>query len=79
MDRSFLLGTSDERKRSVVDSLNAEFHFHLKNGQSINSAYEAMVKKNPYKVLAKYSYDWEEKPLEDATEAPEMTDVRYIL
>lgn len=71
-------GTSDERKRSVVGDLNAEFHLHLETNKSIPSAYEAMVNKSPYKVLANFSYDWAEQPLgEDILDsAPHMTDVR---
>lgn len=70
-----MTGTSSERKQSVISKLNAEFHSYLERNLSIRSAYEAMVNRNPYKVLANYSYDWDEQPLGNDTENVQMTDV----
>lgn len=58
--------------------MNADFHKHLEQGVSIFSAYQWMVNNNPYKVLANFSYDWDELALNSAPcseNAPEMTDV----
>ena len=60
----------------VISKLNAEFQSYLQKNVSINSAYESIVNSNPYKVLANFSYDWDEHPLNGTSEAnPEMTDV----
>lgn len=71
------IGTSEERKKSLVTKLNLEFHSYIDEGHTITSAYEVMVNKNPYKVLANFSYDYEETPLNQNLDnhRPDMTDV----
>lgn len=72
----FYLGISLERKGSIISQLNSEFHSYLDKDQSIASAYETMVNRNPYKVMANFAYDWDEQPLKDTSEnRPDVTDV----
>ena len=64
----------------MVKKMNLEFHSYMDGGDhSITSAYEAMVNKNPFKVLANFSYDWEEQPLRNVHgNAAQMTDVSFF-
>lgn len=61
----------------MISELNVKLE-GLRENQDITSAYESMVNSNPYKVLANFSYDWEETPLGNVTEnQPELTDVSF--
>lgn len=73
------LDISQERKEMVLTQMNSQFHSYRKENHTVISAYEEMVKNNPYKVLANFSYDWEERPLNDGIEEnPVMTDVSLV-
>ena len=46
-----------------MDELNSSYERVLKSEMSIFKAYSEMVEQYPYRVLASYSYDKEERPL----------------
>ena len=67
-----------------MDFLNREYEIFLQKKLSILVAYSEMVETNPYRVLASYSYDREEKPLSNdrvALNPPhdEQSDVESIM
>lgn len=47
----------------IVDFLNTRYQVILKEKVTILRSYTEMVESNPYRVLASYSYCFEEKPL----------------
>lgn len=65
----------------MISKMNADFHAYVAKGMSINSAYECMVNNNPYKVLADYSYDWNEQPLDSSAveNVPDTSDVSFFI
>lgn len=58
-----IIGCDSRRKEVIVDYLNDNYQEILKEKKTILESYSDMVKNNPYRVLASYSYDWDEKPL----------------
>ena len=58
-----ITGCPSDRRKEIVDGLNFQYENCLQKKLSILVAYSEMVEKNPYRVLASYSYDVEEKSL----------------
>ena len=54
-----------------------DYRCFLDQGFSSESAYEQMVKRNPYRVLSDANYDWDEDPINDenSTSSALFTDV----
>lgn len=57
------IGCDLARRDGVVDYLNDLYQRSLKQKKLIFDTYCHIVKNNPYRVLASYSYDWKESPL----------------
>lgn len=57
-----------------MESLNSHFEEVLKEKLSIYLAYSFMVAKYPFRVLASFSYDHEERPLVNNLQQPPLID-----
>ena len=67
---NIFLACDSTRRQQIVDILNSQFENVLKEKLTIFQSYAHMVAQNPYRVLASYSYDWEETPLRSQRVAP---------
>lgn len=65
-----------KRREQIVRYLNDKFQSVLKEKKTILATYSEIVHTSPYRVLASYSYNWEEKPFRSARVAddPALTE-----
>lgn len=76
-----ILDIGSKRVENILQGLNDEFMSFLDEPEAtIHSAYNKMIHKNPYRVLAQHTFDMDEEPLDEFSKRqPPMTDVIYLI